>query len=654
MFIALMIKEWREKALVFLFELAVLAALLGAASFFREKRDVQEWLVYAVLLLFFPFAALVLGAAGFEAEHRQGAWAYLFSRPLGRTRIWLAKFAALLSFLAALWLVFLAAWEIFPAIREMAAAPRFLMNYEAGSGFPWWSLGLSAFFLTVAFSLSPLHERQFNILFVAVAAGLVFPAAARLALFSRTGGFLGWIAPTRAQTALALSLTLVALSFAAASILTLIRSDFSQPKRQAAGFARRFAPFLLASVAATAAWIWLTPGTGDRYLFSGGKVGGAPSYVADQGIFKYSEPKDRIQWLAKTKHARYFRAAASPGGIAYTAFAIESRIDVREELWVADGDGRNRRRVLGRGPGLSEWPGEAPMADLLLAPDGSKIAILSSNVYGRSGTARKRPPLWIVNADGTGLENLPDDPVLFGQPSDRHLFWLMAWAEEGRSLLLIKRTFDDRAEFGLWIYDLAARRGRLLLDDAVPASWISGDDQAGQFVILKRPGDKGAPWRLSLLDLRTLAVTDIPGITDMGHETRYISPIVWDQSGDRFAYLSERKQPGGASAFWLVVYSRTAGRIVAQRSMTAKEPAALLLQPAWLADGRRLVVLDRDARGLKVLGPDLSEAGAIAFPRGLDDPASLSAVGNVALVEDNRTDMLWRLDLGTKRWKRLY
>jgi hypothetical protein len=88
--------------------------------------------------------------------------------------------------------------------------------------------------------------------------------------------------------------------------------------------------------------------------------------------------------------------------------------------------------------------------------------------------------------------------------------------------------------------------------------------------------------------------------------------------------------------------------------MTAKEPAALLMQPAWLAGGRGLVVLDREARGLRILGPDLSEVETVSLPRGLDDPAGLSAVGNAALVGDSRTDTLWRLDLKTKRWKRLY
>ena len=62
MFTALYLKEWKEKALIFFFELGILALLILAQFVLREKKDIREWLIYAVLMLFFPFAALILGA----------------------------------------------------------------------------------------------------------------------------------------------------------------------------------------------------------------------------------------------------------------------------------------------------------------------------------------------------------------------------------------------------------------------------------------------------------------------------------------------------------------------------------------------------------------------------------------------------------------
>ena len=64
MFTALYLKEWREKAIVFFFELGILGLLLAAPFALRGKTDLQEWLVYAILLLFFPFAAPVRPFAG--------------------------------------------------------------------------------------------------------------------------------------------------------------------------------------------------------------------------------------------------------------------------------------------------------------------------------------------------------------------------------------------------------------------------------------------------------------------------------------------------------------------------------------------------------------------------------------------------------------
>ena len=198
MFIALYIKEWREKSLLFVFELSVLALLLGA-QFAVPKKDLREWLVYAVLLLFFPVASVLLGASGFEAEYRQGAWAYLFSRPVSRTSIWLAKLGAVVSMFTVLWLVFAASWAAWPAVREMAAGPRLFLNYVAETGFPWWGVCLSLFLLVVAFSLSQLHDRQVQIMFLSLVLGLLLVGAAWSLLVTENGLFLAFATPVKAE-----------------------------------------------------------------------------------------------------------------------------------------------------------------------------------------------------------------------------------------------------------------------------------------------------------------------------------------------------------------------------------------------------------------------------------------------------------------------
>jgi hypothetical protein len=650
MFIALMVKEWREKALAFFFELGILALLLGAQVLVREKRDILEWLIYAVLLLFFPFAGLILGAAGFEAEYRQGAWAYLFSRPMGRLSIWLTKFVALLSMLTILWLVFVAAWSALPGIREMVAGPRLFLNSAAESGFPLWSVGLSVFFLVVSFSLSPLHGRQFSVLFVAVALGLFFPVAARLVLVSKAGGFLAWLDPSRALAAFVLSLVLIALAFAAASILTLVRSDFSQPRKQAASFVRWFTPFLVVAVTVTAAWARFAPAPGERYLYPIGSFQGEPYDVTERGVFKYSVPKDRIAWLIRTRQANFFITSIGGGTIVYTVFDIKSRREAFEELWVAEADGRGRKRLIGGGPGGNVWPQDVPIAQLSVSPGGRRIAILEADPPERRKT-RPRRLLWTVNTDGTGLENLSDVPGLIGDRDEHAFFRIAAWAKQGSALILWKRTLRGSWTHSLWLYDLPSRTARLIHENASITSWLV---PGGNRLAIKYQKTPVGPWSLGLLDLESLAITDLG---DGGARERgYLSQLAWSPKGDHLASIIRAARPEGPEAYVLRVYSLDDGRVVAEKEMTRTEGTGNLLHPGWTADGKALVVFDRDSGSFKFLGPTLDEVDRIPPPRAMEPYGPIQAVAQRILVENGlgSPNTFWRLDLTTKRWKRLY
>jgi hypothetical protein len=659
MFRALYFKEWKEKALIFFFELGILALLILAQFVFQQKKDIREWLIYGTLLLFFPFAALILGAAGFETEYRQGAWAYLFSRPVRKAEIWLAKFSALLSMLAALWLVFVALWIAVPGVRELISGPRMLLAFTVESGFPWWSFWQSVFLLTVAFSLSFLHERQFNILFLALIAGLGLTAAAWAVMNNRAGGFMAWFRPSRVLPTFFVFQVLVAVAFAAASIRTIVKSDFSQPRKLTLGFVRWVMPFLVLALAGTAAWALLAPVPGEHFLYLWNTSGGEPYYVSERGVFKYSAAANRVQWLAKAKNIQYFPtfASNSNGKIAYTAFDIKSKNDIVEELWVANADGSSRKRIIGRGPRENGWPQEDSMDDLLISPDGAKVAILSSSADTKQ-PAKRQPPLWIVGADGTRLENLPDDPALFENPPERYFlnfgawsFRLEAWAQGGNGVLISKRARRKPITFSLWLYDLNSRTGRLVLDNAMTASWLSRVSPRGDYLAIKYQRNPEKPWVLALLDLKTLETTDItPGQS----ADRVLSPISWDKKGDRLAYIVRRTQPVGPDVYALAVYSLAEKRTVAEKMMTKSESSALIFWPSWTSDGSKLVVLDREADSLLVFGPDLREIDRIPFPAWLTTPAGLNVVDDQALVEDDKTDSLWCFDLVKKTWKRLY
>jgi hypothetical protein len=647
MFKALYLKEWKEKSLLFFFELGILALLVLGQSVFRERKDVREWLAYAVLIVFFPFAALILGTGGFETEFRSGAWAYLFSRPVRRTTIWLAKFSAHLSMLAALWLAFAATWFTILGISDLAGGTQVLLGFPINAGFPWWSVWQSVFFLTVSFSLSLLHERAFSVLFVALAAGVGVTAAVWAVLNSRAGGYLAWILPERAMPTFLVGQMLLALAFAAASILTLVRSDFSQPRKQILGFVRWAAPLAVLTLAVTAAWALLSPPPGSRYVYQVASFGSEGYFETNRGIFEYSAAKDRIRWLMKAGHINYYVASVTGGKIAYTAYDIKTRRDVTERLWVENSDGTERKCIIGGAGGKNEWPKDESIMDLLISPDGTKVAILSNSAYGKR--PRQSPPLWIARTDGTLLENLPDDASLFGVPHDSYFIHLMAWAREGNALILLRRGSVQPRIFNLWLYDLASRTSRLLFENAVPASWIWSVSPAGGLMAIRFQTSPEKPWRLALLDLKTLETRDITEGVD-----RVLSGACWNNQGDRLAFVTRRAQSGGPDAYILAIYSLSDQKVVAEKQMTTAESAAQIYSPSWTADGTKLVILDREANGLKILGPDLHEESRVPFPEWMNAPGGLQVVGHQAIVGDGKSDTLWRFDLERKSWKRIY
>ena len=101
MFIALFLKEWKEKIIIFAFGLGLLALSLAMALGLSKHPDAPELVMGGLLVPFFSAMALLLGAGGFEQESRHDAWAYLFSRPIGKGAVWAVKYLSLLRQLAA-------------------------------------------------------------------------------------------------------------------------------------------------------------------------------------------------------------------------------------------------------------------------------------------------------------------------------------------------------------------------------------------------------------------------------------------------------------------------------------------------------------------------------------------------------------------------
>ncbi len=645
MFRALVAKEWKEKSVLFFFGLGIFAVYLLAYFGLAGKEDRLEWLTYALLLLFFPFEALLLGSSGFETELRNDAWAFLFSRPVAKPVVWLVKYASLLGMLAVLWAAFGMIWLTVPGFGELIGGHRLLLGVSMRAGIPWLSLFLSVFLFTVAFTFSMLSARPFSTLFASFVVGVGLAGLVYGSLGSAAAGRFLLFAPKKAQGTLLVSLGLMSLAFAAASILTFARTDFSQPRKKTAGFAKRVAAFIVPALAAAAAWTTWAPNPGDRFIAWIGTSNGAPLFETERGAFRYSETRDRILWVAKGPTFSRLWPVMGAGKMAYVVNDLKAKTEVGEELWIASMDGSERKRVLRIGAGTGASLSPQDVRDCAPSQDGRRIALIAKD--GPSRPAATRSPLWVVDADGSALTNLPLDPALGLGSLKRSWLRIVAWSTDGKNILIYESGPAKPAFSRLWVYDLELNSARPFVESDAVGPCVLSPDQKFMSVPFQSPA--GGSWRLGVIDLRTLEMSlvageDINGFVD----------VTWSGQGDRLLFVVRKRREPGPDLFVRGIFSLAEKRVVAERELGTDERAALMGSGDWLEDDTRLVVRDGDENGLRILGPDLHEEMKIPLPASIRDPAGVYGAGSKVVVKDAGNDSLWRFDLRKRSWKRIY
>jgi hypothetical protein len=527
----------------------------------------------------------------------------------------------------------------------------FLLPLDFGTGLPWWSLGLSPFLLAVAFSLSLLHEKQFNVLFAALILGLLFPSAAWSVLVSRTGGYLAWFRPGKAIRTLIVGLGLIALAFAVASLLTMARSDFSQPRKRLRTFAISLGVLLVLAAAGTVGSVTLIPMPGERGVDFVGSSGGTAVYSTERGLFSYDSASGRVRRLTKDRSPYYrTRLSISGGKLVYAALDIKGPREFSEEIWVVNTDGTGYKRLVGRDT-AGAWPPEDSIEDLTVSPDGRTVAILTESVSERrKNQTWSIETLWTANADGSGLEKRSLEALFPKGPEEGVWMSFVTWTRGGNVLVIMKRSSSQPVGWSLWAYDLERRTANKVRDNAAPASWWSSRNSAPRDIlaIRNRHSDDG-PRTLALLNLVTGEETEI-----VGSEEPYPFSALWDPTGEKLLYFDKRPDPDGRASYILTVYSLTAGKAVAERTITDLRGSFYEFRMAWLPDGRSVLALATKGRYLRVLGPDLQDVGRIDLPAKIKDPTYLAVVGTQVLLVDSHTESLWRFDLEKKRWKRLH
>jgi ABC-type transport system involved in multi-copper enzyme maturation permease subunit len=642
MFMTLLIKEWKDKAVIALFGLIMMAAFAAAFLALDGQDDFRELLAAGFLSLFFPAIGAILGAGAFESEFRDGAWAYLLSRPVRKETVWLAKLAALLSVLAGYWLIFLGLTAAVPGLGGMVAGYRIpgMLDSEVNL-FPL-VLFTSLFLFSVAFSLSLLSEKLLGLVLGSIFLGSLVQAALTYVAFKLEGrgllskaGLYPWL------DAYKLALVLSCLAFLVASLLTFRRVDFSQPKRKAASLAKHSALFLIAAWFLAALWPTLRPGRPEE-LESRIEVVGANAYFATtRGFYRYDIARDSLKKVARWR-SPYVETVIGGGKLLYTKW------DPQEEgvsLRVMNLDGTEKRTLLGAGPGADpiEW---RPWG-FLLSPDGRKAAAITVS-HDKDGRSRPEA-LLIVPTNGSGLnETLPLDPALRAQL--RTTVWLRIAAWKARPDSLILQLYGRDVPSRLWTCDPATGAQRQLFE-AARIGFHSVSPQDGSALITYRLDSAGplAAARMDLTSGKTIELARFDVRTDLLFYSVY-SNAPRSANGEDVAMLIMTQEGFLVPAYFCGKEGRTIVADGAPIEASSSEMPSIL----WAAGDTRLAVVLPKDRLVKILDRNLREVGRIRFPDAVHDMSGGQSTVRGLLLLSRQPEGVWRLDLDTEKWKRIW
>jgi len=642
MFKTLLIKEWKEKALLAVFGLGVTVAFLAAFLSFGDNPDLRELIPATFLIFFFPFIGVMLGAGAFESEFRNGAWAYLLSRPVRKETIWLAKLTALLSILAAFWLIFIGLMTVVPGLGEVVRGFMFPDILDAGLElFPLILLS-SVLYFSAAFSMSILSDRQLSLVFGSLflgfsLQGLLFYFAFQAewrGMLSNAGMF-PWI------DAYKLALVLSSLAFLGASFLTFRRADFSQPKKKAGSLAKYSAVFLVLAWMLAAAWPAVRPGPREE-LSSGIEISGGEAFFStSKGLFRYDIAGDKLRKIARWG-IEYPGHVIGGGKVVYAASSSEFETP-RLRMMNPDGSGK----TLLAGGGQNAFPADSYFQGYLISPDGKTVVV---SVRKNEVRPRRDPrnSLWSIRSDGTGLKRLPPLPAaLDGQGDVSAWLNLHAWDRSSDTLLLSYHRYGGA--MGLWTYDLVTGACALLFENPRPFACLVSPFRDVALLIFRREIE--GPVEVQLLDISTAERSSVMKLEKLGGSVWFsVWRPAWNREGDKVAFLTGRNGVGATPAVYDMKERRLVRPDIVQ--VTASEgssPPSL----GWIGGGKLILGVPQE-HALRILDLSLAGEKTIPVPAHVEANFAVWPANDVVLLMDLQKDAVWRLDIKTEKWKKIW
>jgi len=633
MFKKMIVKEWKEKSGLFLFALVVLGLFFIAFSAYTQDKDALDLLASTLLLVFPPVFSLLLGASGFSSEFQDGAWAFLFSRPVKKWRVWLAKYLSLLTVLIAVIFLFVLLTQLHPALKPAPDTFNFpLLDKNVSYGILAFVLPLVLF--TTAFSLSILSEKTYVVAFLAAVVWIFLQVTVTLATMSLydRGIF------SSAFSLISILSLLFPVSLALASLITVDRADFSQPKRRVWIFTKSAAAFIIASICLVALFALGTKKfQRERYIYDLEVRNNAFYFATEKGFFRFDLAGRQTEQIAR--HPSVWGQMSLGGDkVAFVRYHFSGKWRGFAELRIMNTNGQEERSLVGTENQESPLYGGF-IYPVCVSPRGDKVAFIAR--YVPKTTVEE---LWVINSDGSGLKGYD----LGIRDADYYLF--ISFGESNRVLFLVctakikPGSKDRRAGARLLRVNLESGQVDVLADQIrkpYVASMPPEDMASGAGRIAYIQYDEATSREiLTVLDLGTLEKQTV-------YPEDSVTAFRWNKSGDKLAFLTASSRLG--------VFSFAEGRVAQIQEITGYDirwPSEAL---EWTSDGQLILrKLEGEVSSICLLDANLTEQKAIRLPFSSYFASRIWSAGQYAIVEDTERHQLWGVDLETEQWLRIY
>lgn len=350
-----------------------------------------------------------------------------------------------------------------------------------------------------------------------------------------------------------------------------------------------------------------------------------------KGILRYDPDQEKIEILNKDSRFSSESFSLREGKIAY--HQIVSRRQWFHDLWIMNMDGTAAK------PLVESSSEESPfykkrVESFLLSSDAKKVAFITTHWEEKEGQKSDRiHTLWWMDTDRSHRKS-----HRFDLPSSIRLE-LIAWppGQDTISILIGERPPRHAEPPDIITFNLREGSQNVLIKELKPPRrWNVSPDQ--NFLTLRTRNFDENKESFAVLDLRTSEMNEI-----FSEEHLRLWGRKWHPDGRKIAFSREKE-------LWIYDLDEKELKKISQRNYEYD------VGFDWTSDGQKFVLLapiDGEYH-LVVMNKEFKKEKTIRIPIQFKGALLVWGLKNQALLKSTGKSALWRVDLETEDWKKVY